>query len=202
MSLNQAGFTPMVPAPRRWDFLAGMMQELGYKTFVEVGCKNGQTTGHILKSIPDSKVIAIDPWVVQESNGDPKRETYEKWDFAKIEKEFWDNVGEHKARVSMQRDTSLNTAAYLNRPRFLDSGDGKQIHFDDEFDLVFIDALHDYPSVRADIEAWWPLVRSGGVLAGHDYNHQWPGVERAVAESFDLMDVGLGADSVWFVVKS
>jgi hypothetical protein len=179
-----------------------MMLELGLKTFVECGCKEGRTTGHILKTVPDSKVIAIDPWVVQESNGDPKRETYEKWDFAQIEKEFWENIGEHKDRVSMQRDTSTNTAAYLNRPRFLDSGvANKPIQFDDTFDMVFIDALHDYPSVKADIEAWWPLVRDGGVIAFHDFNHKWPSVQRAIADSFDLMDVGIGSDSVAFVVK-
>jgi hypothetical protein len=53
----------------------------------------------------------------------------------------------------------------------------------------------------ADIHAWWPLVRNGGVIAGHDFNHKWPGVERAVADQFDLMQIGLGPDSVWFHVK-
>jgi CheY-like chemotaxis protein len=33
--MNQAGDAPMVGAPRRWDFLAGMMQELGFKSFVD-----------------------------------------------------------------------------------------------------------------------------------------------------------------------
>ena len=34
---------------------------------------------------------------------------------------------------------------------------------------VFIDADHTYEAVRGDLTAWWPLVRPGGFLAGHDY---------------------------------
>lgn len=50
---------------------------------------------------------------------------------------------------------------------------------DQEFDIVYIDAEHDYDSVRADIEAWKPKARY--VLAGHDY-HVFPGVQKAVAD--------------------
>jgi cephalosporin hydroxylase len=51
--------------------------------------------------------------------------------------------------------------------------------------FVFIDADHDYASVKADIEAWWPRVKeSGGVIAGHDMTGSFPGVERAVREIF------------------
>jgi len=182
--MNQAGFAPIIAQPRRWDFLAGLMAQLELKTFVEVGCKEGRTTGHILKTIPDSRVLAIDPWIVQESNGDPTRETYKDWDFAKIETQFWEHVGENKDRCEMFRGTSAEAAG-----------------FGDSYDLVFIDALHDRDSVKQDIELWWPKVRVGGVLAGHDYNHKWPGVERAVSEAFCLMDVCVVTDSVWFVVK-
>ena len=40
---------------------------------------------------------------------------------------------------------------------------------DDSLDFVFIDGAHDQGSVEADILAWWPKVKVGGVLAGHDY---------------------------------
>lgn len=47
---------------------------------------------------------------------------------------------------------------------------------------VFLDADHRYEAVQADIAAWLPLVRPGGVLAGHDYDDE--GVRRAVTEAF------------------
>jgi hypothetical protein len=189
--MNQAGQTPIVAEPRRWDVLASFMLEQGYKTFVEVGCKEGRTTGHILKNVPDSRVIAIDPWITQEANGDPTRETYKDWDFSKIEREFWENVGEHKDRCTMLRMTSVE-ASKLEWPF---------PNFGDQSDLVFIDALHDYASVKEDIALWWPHVRIGGMLAGHDFNHRWPGCERAVAEAFNLMHIGVASDSVWFILK-
>lgn len=51
-------------------------------------------------------------------------------------------------------------------------------------DFVFIDAAHDYGSVCADIQAWLPKVRTGGVLAGHDWQG-WPGVQPAIAETLN-----------------
>lgn len=184
--MNQAGFKPIIDQPRRWDVLASFMESQGYKTFVEVGCKEGRTTGHILKSIPDSRVVAIDPWIVQDATADATRETYADWNFASIEAEFWKNVGEHKDRVEMLRAKS--NEAVDNTPI--------------NQDLVFIDALHDYDSVRDDIRLWWPKVRVGGMLCGHDFNHKWPGCERAVADSFNLMHIGVASDSVWFIIKN
>jgi hypothetical protein len=50
-------------------------------------------------------------------------------------------------------------------------------------DLVFIDAAHDYESVKADIKAWTPHVKPGGILCGHDYGVSFlPGVKEAVDE--------------------
>lgn len=51
---------------------------------------------------------------------------------------------------------------------------------DGEFDIVYIDAEHDYESVKADIEAWLPKARH--IIAGHDY-HVFADVRKAVQES-------------------
>lgn len=40
---------------------------------------------------------------------------------------------------------------------------------DESLDFVYIDANHHYFEVRADIDAWLPKVRKGGIIAGHDY---------------------------------
>lgn len=210
--MNQAGFQTLMAQPRRWDVIAGFMAAQNYKTFVEVGAKEGRTTGHVLKTIPDSHVIAIDPWAPMPQQKDVKGgETYEEWDFAKIEAEFWENVGENKDRCTMLRLTSENavdrfntesdaerTIIYLSE-NGLNSADCIVLPV---IDCVFIDAAHDYENVKLDIERWWPLIRDGGCLFGHDWNHRWPGVERAVARSFNLIDVGVAPDSVWFVLKS
>lgn len=56
---------------------------------------------------------------------------------------------------------------------------------DGSLDVVYIDGAHDYDSVRADLAAWTPKVRTGGLIAGHDYNPgAWPGVVQAVRERF------------------
>ena len=39
------------------------------------------------------------------------------------------------------------------------------------FDYVYIDADHTYAAVCQDIATWYPKVRSGGILAGHDFLH-------------------------------
>lgn len=59
---------------------------------------------------------------------------------------------------------------------------------DGEFDLIYIDAEHDYDSVKADIDAWLPKTKH--VLAGHDYG--MPGVKQAVNE----LAVKLGKEPV------
>lgn len=47
-------------------------------------------------------------------------------------------------------------------------------------DFVYIDGNHGYEYVKTDLETYFPLVKEGGVLAGHDMNG--PGVNRALAE--------------------
>lgn len=49
-----------------------------------------------------------------------------------------------------------------------------------EIDCLYIDADHSYAGVLADLEAWYPHVTSGGLLAGDDYGHPlYPGVRQA-----------------------
>lgn len=40
---------------------------------------------------------------------------------------------------------------------------------DESLDYVYVDARHDYCGCREDMDRWWPKVRPGGMLAGHDY---------------------------------
>jgi len=52
-------------------------------------------------------------------------------------------------------------------------------------DWVYIDACHDYENVKNDLEAYYPLVKPGGTIAGDDYGTigWWEdGVRHAVIE--------------------
>ena len=47
-------------------------------------------------------------------------------------------------------------------------------------DYLYVDADHSYASVLADLRAWVPHVRPGGVITGDDYgNRSFPGVQAA-----------------------
>lgn len=53
------------------------------------------------------------------------------------------------------------------------------------YDFIFLDAMHTYEDVKADIARWLPRLRLGGVLALHDYgHHDFPGVKQAADEAF------------------
>lgn len=62
---------------------------------------------------------------------------------------------------------------------------------DESLDFVFIDADHEYNAVKADIAAWWPKIKSGGIIAGHDLSNEYPGVEKAVVEAFAISALGI-----------
>ena len=40
-----------------------------------------------------------------------------------------------------------------------------------QLDFVYVDARHDYSGCWEDMTNWWPIVRSGGILAGHDFEN-------------------------------
>lgn len=87
--------------------------------------------------------------------------------------------------IHILRSTSLETAQ-----RFPD-------HY---FDIVYIDASHDYENVRDDILAWRPKVRPGGFLCGDDYVNGWDGVIRAVDEVIGKEHLRRVGNQQWWCV--
>ncbi|MES2436820.1 MAG: class I SAM-dependent methyltransferase [Patescibacteria group bacterium] len=55
---------------------------------------------------------------------------------------------------------------------------------DGSLDFIYIDAAHDYESVKRDIKAWLPKLKSDGVIAGDDFTEAFPGLVQAVQEIF------------------
>jgi len=74
----------------------------------------------------------------------------------------------------------------------------------DGLDFVYIDGNHTYEFVKADIENFWPKIRNGGVLAGHDYNdlNKKPGVKKGVDEFVKNNALKLHRGKTdWWVIK-
>lgn len=98
------------------------------------------------------------------------------------------NEAEHRAdpavkegRLREEFEANIQSVAGMLKVHEMSSLAAAALFANESLDFVFIDASHDYFSVRADILAWLPKVRTGGVLAGDDYG-VFPGVDRAVKE--------------------
>lgn len=82
-----------------------------------------------------------------------------------------------------------------------DSASASAIFEDGIFDVIYLDASHDYESVKADIASWLPKLRTGGILCGDDYIDGWSGVIKAVDEAFGKENVKRVATQQWYIVK-
>lgn len=69
--------------------------------------------------------------------------------------------------------------------------------------LLFIDGAHDYEQVKKDIKNYWPKLKIGGNLLGHDYSRDplHRGVVRAVKEAFGTRSKRLVNSRVFMVQK-
>lgn len=154
----------------------------GALKIIEVGVWHGRTT-KVLAEATGGVVFAVDTWEGVPGDSDQQERYYraarDSWSV------FLRNLGPEIATgkvVPIKSDSVKAAARLLN-----DHGP--------TFDYIFIDADHRYEAVRADIEAYLPLLAPGGLFAGHDYH--WPGVKRAVDEAFG--QVALGPGKIWRV---
>lgn len=135
--------------------------------FVEVGSWKGQSAAYmgveILKSGKNIEFTCIDHFKGSEEEAhqaDPEVKN--------LEAVFTANM---KPCV----DAGLNLTVLKS-----DSEKAADKFKDGSLDFVFLDAGHDYATVRRDIEAWLPKVRVGGIIGGDDYPMN--GVGEAVRE--------------------
>lgn len=75
-------------------------------------------------------------------------------------------------------------------------------------DFVFLDGDHSYEGVIADVAAWLPVLKPGGLLSGHDYCPGYGPDKRYDFKVIDAVDalvakhgwtLELDEDSCWFV---
>lgn len=147
--------------------------------FVEVGAWYGQSTAYmaveILNSNKTIKFDVIDTWEGSpEHSLAPGQNIYEE--FLKYIEPVIDVIN----------------------PIQMPSLEAVKAYKDESLDFVFIDARHEYEFIKADIEAWYPKVKKGGILSGHDYD--WTGVKQAVDEFFPKTELTISRTS-WYIEK-
>lgn len=135
--------------------------------FVEVGCWKGLSTVYLGMAIEASgKPIILH--CVDTFTGSPGEQFHQ------------DRVRESGGSVFPIFRENLKRFAVKADVHITDSLSASNLFGDGKVDFVFIDADHEEASVAADIIAWLPKIKPGGILAGHDYHGDWPGVPAAV----------------------
>jgi hypothetical protein len=143
----------------------------------EVGVWKGDFSARILEVVRPTKLHLIDPWRAIGGEayegaryGGGLHEGQAEMDamHAAVLRRFANE--RKKGVVEVHRATSAEAAGRIA---------------DHELDFVYIDGDHTYEAVKADLAAYAPKVRPGGLLAGDDYGVEgwWEdGVTRAVDE--------------------
>lgn len=140
---------------------------------VEIGTWKGQSASFIAVEIINSrkriKFDCVDTWLGSEEHKDKNSQFYEPLLETEdgVYNEFLKNIKEVKHVINAIRLPSEQ--AYKN-------------YKDESVDCVFIDGSHDYQSIKNDIINWFPIVKSGGIISGHDFHH--PHIKRAPEELF------------------
>lgn len=171
------------PHLSNYDELIPFIYKYKFKTIVEVGVRKCQNATRILRSVCGEFIDEY--WGV----------------------DIW-QPGRHKNSIA-QWEKVYEVAQYMERniPQLqlkkMRSVEAAKTFEDGYFDLVYIDANHRYIPVQEDIAAWWPKLKQGGAMTGHDYTPGFGGVRRAVLERFPKQDVFFLSDngSSWGVWK-
>lgn len=166
------------------ELLAELLNKRGLlDEALEVGVHRAEYAVAFLDIWRGRKFYAVDPWL----NGlpdyiDPVNNGDRNDDYAIA----MAALGKHSERVEVMRLLSADAAGCFA---------------DESLDFVYIDANHAEPFVRQDIELWYPKVKPGGVIAGHDIvNGDMMGVRRAVKDEIFIkhgLDVYMIPGPAW-----
>jgi hypothetical protein len=134
-----------------------LLEYMSYKKICEVGVWRGEFLSTLSLSNPDH-LVGVDVWDKYDIEAYKRTPCYYKFfphDKNKVWREkvqAWAEEKDFKTDIIV--DFSVEAA--------------KQFE-DGYFDFVYIDSDHSYEGVTEDLEAWYPKVRKGGMIAGHDY---------------------------------
>lgn len=106
---------------------------------------------------------------------------------------------EHSKEIDYYNNTLNNLQPIIERIKVIKNDSlSESKNYDDEyFDIVYIDASHEYLPVKNDILSWLPKVKKGGIICGDDYTPGWPGVVQAVNEIFENKVNKVGYQQWW-----
>ena len=157
---------------------------------VEVGVDEAVFSEQFLSRWKGQLYVMVDPW---------KHFPHEEY-IDETNKE--QRIQDEKYRISKER-----MAIYGSRAEFLrlTSIMAAKLMAENILDFIYIDAQHNYFDVMIDMIAWWPKLKKGGILAGHDF--QLSNVRYAVIEFGRKMnhEIHLTKDSCcpsWYIFKN
>lgn len=180
----------------RAEILINLIKKIQAERVAEIGVSRGRTARQILRS-DCSDIIkeywAVDPWNIRYPRDSVCNRIGGK-DQDYFDKQAW-SVYKYMCffpQLKIVRMTSVEASKlFLHYKEYVE---GKY------FDLVFIDAEHDYDNVKRDILAWEPLIKEGGIICGHDYASREKGVIKAVNEIYGVDNIEvIRPGSVWVV---
>jgi len=126
-------------------------------TFVEIGSWMGKSSCFMAENIkayaPHIKFYCVDIWTG--SPHKPEQQAIVQKHGGSIYKCFLHNMAD------------AGVLDYVV-PLQLSSLDAVSLFKEKSLDFVFVDGDHRAGACLADMNAWWPKLKSGGVLAGHD----------------------------------
>lgn len=130
--------------------LARQFAELGFSHGAEIGVERGHFSRVLLDASPVMHLLCVDAW--------------------KAYRGYREHVSQDKLDA-FYAETRSRLAPYGDRCviRRMFSTEAALTVTDGSLDFVYIDGNHVYAQVMADIKAWAPKVRSGGIVSGHDY---------------------------------
>lgn len=166
----------------------------------------------ILKRLPDGKVTGAEIGVF---NGKTSVKLLQRDDLVLCMVDTWKGfhiypmivIATHEEQEENYREAMRNTEFAKDRRKVLrlPSLEAAELIEDGTLDFVFIDADHSFIAVQADIRAWTPKIKRGGLLCGHDYANPdyafGDEVKRAVDEAVKRhgWTLEIGPDFTWFV---